>query len=881
LRALVILILLGSVADATPRARPFVAPGVRSSRHLDERAIDGWRALVDRDTGVPAWLWGRPVDAPGSVADPARAEAVARAFLAAHPALAPGARASDFAIITNERDGDVRSVGMRQSWRGLPVIGGQIGFVFAHDRLFAVTSHALPNVAPPPAHGHAVLPLVRAGSVDYRIVDVIDAGEWDIYRDEHGTEVARARKYVDATSTLTYDAGVRYASGPRAAFPAVAANITVNASAATTGADGTFSWTGSSPATVAPGVVGTYVQIIDNQNPLATASLSASDGTPTPWSLASDEIGDAQLSTYVYANLAKARARIVNPAVATWLDSAWPFSVNEAGECNAYTTPSGLHFYRASSQCQNTGRVADIVFHEFGHALHYQSVLNGVGSFVPELSEGLADYFAANLTEDHAVGRGLYYDDTPVRDIAPYGLEMRYPDDINYDIHITGEIVSGALWDLRTRFIAEFGHDAGVALAEKIFTGVMQRATDIPSSYMAALVADDDDGNLANGTPHYCDIQRAFGAHGLAGSDYQPTVVGSPVVDQLAMTVTVATPTAGACPIAHVTGISVLWQVDNGVPGNFPLSAQGDTWTGSFPTLADGTVISYLIDAALDDGSHIVLPDNPADPMYETFVGFARQIWCEHFDSGDPQWTQTGNQGDAWQVGTPSASTISHDPPTAHSGADAYGTYLTGSGEYHPDEVTSTSTPVIDVSSYQLVHLQYFRWLAVEDSTYDQATIELNGTRVWGNARDKTGTLDHIDKEWRFHDLDATMMIGDAGTLQATWTLASDATKQLGGWTIDDVCFVGLDKIAVCGDGIVDPGEQCDDGNTIAGDGCSPTCRNEIVASGGGCSAGGGAGWLIAVAAAALTFCRDRARRDRSRRACRSKPEDHADRRRS
>src|SRR5262249_55861188 len=36
-----------------------------------------------------------------------------------------------------------------------------------------------------------------------------------------------------------------------------------------------------------------------------------------------------------------------------------------------------------------------------------------------------------------------------------------------------------------------------------------------------------------------------------------------------------------------------------------------------------------------------------------------------------------------------------------------------------------------------------------------------------------------------------------------------------------------------CGDGIVDDqhGEQCDDGNTIAGDGCSPTCQVELPAT--------------------------------------------------
>jgi cysteine-rich repeat protein len=33
--------------------------------------------------------------------------------------------------------------------------------------------------------------------------------------------------------------------------------------------------------------------------------------------------------------------------------------------------------------------------------------------------------------------------------------------------------------------------------------------------------------------------------------------------------------------------------------------------------------------------------------------------------------------------------------------------------------------------------------------------------------------------------------------------------------------------VGSCGDGIVDPGEQCDDGNTLDGDGCSSTCETE------------------------------------------------------
>lgn len=37
----------------------------------------------------------------------------------------------------------------------------------------------------------------------------------------------------------------------------------------------------------------------------------------------------------------------------------------------------------------------------------------------------------------------------------------------------------------------------------------------------------------------------------------------------------------------------------------------------------------------------------------------------------------------------------------------------------------------------------------------------------------------------------------------------------------------------VCGNGVLDPGESCDDGNLEAGDGCSPACGVEAVAAAG------------------------------------------------
>jgi cysteine-rich repeat protein len=596
-------------------------------------------------------------------------------------------------------------------------------------------------------------------------------------------------------------------------------------------------------------------------------------GGSATWSAPTDEFTDAQISTYIYANIVKARDRLINPAVASWLDTQFPFNVNEDGSCNAFATATDVHFFRASAMCQNTGRLADIVFHEFGHSFHYNSFLL-TGAPASELSEGLADFNAANITEDPGIGRGFFYTDEPDRDIDPPGRELAYPQDVvAVDPHQTGLIISGALWDLRTELVRELGHGPGVNATEKVFAGILQRAADIPSTYMAALVADDDDADLGNGTPHYCAIERAFGRHGLAPG-FMDTVIGTPVIDGSTISVAVTPPASADCPASQVTAIHVTWHAGDGVPSTFDLQP-GSPWTGAFPSLPPGTLVRYTVEAMRDDGTSVVFPQNPADPEYQWFVGPAINIWCDPMDH-DPMWNQSGNYGVEWNWGQPTAG--GGDPYGSHTGLDALGTQVGGNGLYLGTTSTWIETPAIDVSTYAQVHLQYWRWLTVEDRAYDAATIQVNGQVAWQNAISNGKTLDHLDREWRFQDVDLTPYITD-GTAQVRWTLDSDSSNQFGGWTLDDVCIVALIKYPLCGDGVVDPGEQCDDGNTTSGDGCSKQCIDEPTAGGGGCSAASEPGGLLLLLLAGLA--RAGGRRDRSRRARRSTSSDRADRRRS
>jgi cysteine-rich repeat protein len=52
----------------------------------------------------------------------------------------------------------------------------------------------------------------------------------------------------------------------------------------------------------------------------------------------------------------------------------------------------------------------------------------------------------------------------------------------------------------------------------------------------------------------------------------------------------------------------------------------------------------------------------------------------------------------------------------------------------------------------------------------------------------------------------------------------------------------GLAYVPGCGSGIVEGTEECDDGNTVSGDGCTALCATEAMGTGGGGGAGGAGG---------------------------------------
>ena len=247
-----------------------------------------------------------------------------------------------------------------------------------------------------------------------------------------------------------------------------------------------------------------------------------------------------------------------------------------------------------------------------------------------------------------------------------------------------------------------------------------------------------------------------------------------------------------------------------------------------------------------DNSSVQALPYNLNDPWYEAFVGEVEPIYCTDFET-DPEaegWTHGSNGVDEWAWGEPRGA--GGDPNGATSGSRVFGLDLggpegDGNGKYRPDLTSWAKSPVVDVSGYDIVRLQYQRWLEVEDGFFDAGTIYVNEQEAWKNfvgpdMRDAANH--HVDNEWRFQDIDLGPFVDpETQTVQVTWELRADGGLHMGGWTLDDVCVVGYVPVNTCGDGIVEVGEECDDGNRDNRDGCSKECLiedDDAIGGGGG-----------------------------------------------
>lgn len=327
--------------------------------------------------------------------------------------------------------------------------------------------------------------------------------------------------------------------------------------------------------------------------------------------------------------------------------------------CNALWDGTGVLFTTSAEPdlllpvpCSNTGELAGVVAHEWAHGLDD----NDADGNVSNPPEGIADVMAALWLDDSCVGRGFWEGtacSSPeiadgfgeclacdgVREIDWRLRDGQIEHDIAYidancsppvvgeggpcggAVHCEGHLVSEAAWDLAHHDLqaAPFNVDPNTALeiTSRLFylgsglVGDWFQCTpgsgtgdgcNADSGYLNLLAVDDDNGNLADGTPHMTAIHAAFDRHGIACGTPTPAdsgCAGAPT----------AAPTLNVTPLDR--GAELSWNAVAGAAGYQIFRNEGIAGCSSGKTkIAETTELTFF-DQGLQNGfsyNYMVMP---------------------------------------------------------------------------------------------------------------------------------------------------------------------------------------------------------------------------------------------------------------------------------
>ncbi len=397
--------------------------------------------------------------------------------------------------------------------------------------------------------------------------------------------------------------------------------------------------------TVTSQLRGPYLQMNDNCGAISLSSSGDLDfGTSGGIDCTTPGFGGAgnthsSRSGFYEMNRIKEMARGQLPNN-TWLQAQLQANMNINNTCNAFWNGT-VNFYRFGGGCNNTGELAGVFDHEWGHGMDANDATPGVSN----PGEGIADLYAALRLNTSCIGRGFrlgtncggYGDPCTqcdgVRDIDWANRASGTPHTFTWanancggGVHCRGYVYSEAVWDLLKRDLpaAPFNLDSNTAM--EVVTrltyvgagGVGTWYTGSPpfggcsasGGYLNYLAADDDNGNLNDGTPHMTAIYAAFNRHEIACST--PTVQNSGCS---------GTPTSA--PVVTATpldrGASLSWNAVPGATGYEVFRTDGVFACDYGKTKIATTTGTSYFDSGLQNGrqySYTVIPKGPASSCF-------------------------------------------------------------------------------------------------------------------------------------------------------------------------------------------------------------------------------------------------------------------------
>jgi hypothetical protein len=201
------------------------------------------------------------------------------------------------------------------------------------------------------------------------------------------------------------------------------------------------------------------------------------------------------------------RSILGNTAQLNTADNVVP-TVNINDVCNAFYSGNTINFYLAGGGCNNSA-FSTIIAHEWGHGLDDR--YGGI-SQTNVLSEGWGDIVGLYLVDNPILGSGF---DTPGVGIRNGNNTRQYP--TGTGVHDQGESWMGFAWKFRDHLATTLGNrPSAITISNDIVLGsIVADATNQADAVIEVFLADDNDGNLTNGTPHSADLIWACTQHSL------------------------------------------------------------------------------------------------------------------------------------------------------------------------------------------------------------------------------------------------------------------------------------------------------------------------------------------------------------------------------
>jgi hypothetical protein len=194
--------------------------------------------------------------------------------------------------------------------------------------------------------------------------------------------------------------------------------------------------------------------------------------------------------------------------------------INQWGVDNSFATDAPKNELRFGKGGVDDAEDAEVILHEYGHAIHFSQNFSFASEEAGAISEGFGDYWAVTVAD--VVGRSLGvankeplpcvadWDSTSYTTKVPHclrrvDLDLHYPTDLNGEVHHDGQIWSRALWDIR--------QSIGNVKADTV---ILQGSFDFPGTTMTALATSTvSAAQSIYGTATANAVRKAFADRGI------------------------------------------------------------------------------------------------------------------------------------------------------------------------------------------------------------------------------------------------------------------------------------------------------------------------------------------------------------------------------